>query len=103
MKNTNQQQPTRVFSLGVILSLAMSALFFRVWYERYLSIEFNELGRYYDGETQIVYTDSAFVWCLPAFGFSLLATAKVAHRIWRQRADKALKPTFPPSTDPPLN
>lgn len=85
MKSTKTLRTGRVLSLGVVLSLAASAMFFWIWYERYLAIDFNELGRYYDAEAQIVYTDAAFVWCLPAFGFLLLATVKIAYRLWRRR------------------
>ncbi len=85
MKDLASQRPTRVFTLGVIASLALSAFFFWVWYERYLRIEFNELGRYYDAEAQVVYTDAAFVWFIPAFGFFLPAAGTVAYRMWRGR------------------
>lgn len=81
------QRQLAVFSWGVITSLSGSAFFFWVWYERYLSIEFNELGRYYDTENQVVYTNSGFVWCLPAFGLFAIAVAQIAYRIWRRRAN----------------
>lgn len=48
------------------VSLALSALFFYAWYAQYLKWDFNELGRYYDPVEQVVYTDSGFVWILPA-------------------------------------
>ena len=89
MQNPKSQQSARVFSMGVFLSLLVSAFFFWVWYDRYLKIEFNELGRYYDLETQIVYKDSAFVWFLPAFGFLLLSAVVVTYRIWRRKAKRA--------------
>ena len=54
-------QPQRIITIGFVLSLAASAFFFWVWYERYLRWDFNELGRYYDDENQIVYTDAGFV------------------------------------------
>jgi hypothetical protein len=82
---------THVVSAGVIVLLALSAFFFWLWYERYLRLEFNELGRYYDATNQIVYTDAGFVWCLPAFGFLLWALATVAARLWRRRANQAFK------------
>ncbi len=59
----------------MVVALAASAFFFWLWYERYWSIEFNELGRYYDAQHQVVYTDAAMVWGLPAFGFLLIAVA----------------------------
>lgn len=63
-----------VLSVGfLLLLLAFSAFFFWLWYERYLSIEFNELGRYYDAEAQMVYTDAAFIWCFPVVVFLFLA------------------------------
>lgn len=93
MKSTNHQPAIRLFSTGVVLSLAASALFFWLWYKRYLAIGFNELGRYYEAAPQVVYTDSAFVWCLPAFGFLLLAAVQIAFRTRRHRADTALERT----------
>lgn len=72
-----------------MLSLVAASFFFWIWYERYLSIEFNELGRYYDAETQVVHTDSSFVWCIPAFGFLLAAALQLACRVWRRRAGSA--------------
>ena len=51
-------KPGRIFTIGFWLSLAASAFFFWVWYERYLRFDFNELGRYYDDMNQMVYTDS---------------------------------------------
>jgi hypothetical protein len=105
MKSTHLQQPkaTRVFSLGVVLSLLASAFFFWVWYFRCLRLEFNELGRYYDAENQVVYTDAGFVWCLPAFGFLVVAASLMLYRKWRSRANHALKPTAPPSAGPRLS
>jgi hypothetical protein len=91
--DNSDMKPARIFSIGVVLSLLASVLFFSLWYLRYLGIEFNELGRYYDAEAQIVYTDSAFVWCLPAFGFLLPAVLKITFRLWRRR--KAARPPAP--------
>ncbi|WP_295637659.1 hypothetical protein [uncultured Methylibium sp.] len=88
--------PTRVFSTGVVLSLAASAFFFWLWVDLYLRVDFNELGRHYDAEAQVVVTDSAFVWGLPAIGFLLLAAAQIAVRLRRRRADAASQTTPPP-------
>lgn len=93
MKKSETKQSLRVLTLGVAISVVLSMFFFWVWYERYLSIEFNELGRYYDAETQTVHTDSAFVWCLPAFGFLLLAIVKVSYRLWSRWARKGANAT----------
>ena len=85
----NSFKKGRIFSVSVVLSLAASAFFFWVFYEHYLSVEFNELGRYYDAENQVVYTDSAVAWCLPAFGFLCAAVADISCRLWfRQRSRK---------------
>lgn len=74
----------QVLSTSVILLLAASAFFFWLWYEQYLRYEFNELGRYYDADNQIVHTDAGFIWCLPAFGLLLIAFVLVLVRIrWR--------------------
>jgi hypothetical protein len=75
----------RIVTIGFVLALAASAFFFWVWYERYLRLDFNELGRYYDEVDQIVYTDSGFVWVLPAIGFLLLALVRLAIALWRRR------------------
>jgi hypothetical protein len=80
------QAPPRVLSWGVVLSLIASAGFFWIWYERYARVPFNELGRYYDAQTQTVYTDSGFVWCLPAGAFLLLALVQLVFRLRRRRA-----------------
>jgi hypothetical protein len=77
----------RVISPSIILLLIASAFFFWLWYEQYLRHEFNALGRYYDAENQIVYTDAGFVWCFPAFGLLLIAFVLVLVRI-RQRLAK---------------
>ena len=79
------RRPGRIFTVGFWLSLAASAFFFWVWYERYLRFDFNELGRYYDDENQIVYTDAGFVWVLPAFGFLLVAVVRLAIALWRRK------------------
>ena len=74
-----------LLSRGVVLALAASAVFFWVWYARYLGVDFNELGRHYDADAQVVTTDSAFVWGLPAVGCLLVALALIGHRLWRRR------------------
>ena len=68
-----ERKPAPLLSRGVVLALAASAVFFWVWYARYLGVDFNELGRHYDAATQTVHTDAAFVWCLPALGCLLIA------------------------------
>lgn len=78
-------KPVRIVTIGFVLSLAASAFFFWVWYERYLRLDFNELGRYYDAEAQIVYTDAGFVWALPAFGFLILALLWLVVAVWRRQ------------------
>jgi hypothetical protein len=69
---------------GVVLPLAASLPFFWLWYARDLTIEFNELGRYYDTATQTVHTDAAFVWCLPALGFLLIAVVNLVRAARRK-------------------
>jgi hypothetical protein len=75
-------KPRRIFTIGFYSSLATSAFFFWVWYERYLRFDFNELGRYYDDVNQVVYTDAGFVWVLPAVAFLLLALIRLAIALW---------------------
>ncbi len=68
---------------AALLNLALSAIFFYAWYAQYWRWDFNELGRYYDPVEQVVYTDSGFVWVLPAgalLGVGLLC----AWRGWRR-------------------
>lgn len=93
MKNRTTEKSGSIITVGLALLFATSAFFFWVWYERYLRLDFNELGRYYDAETQTVYTDAGFVWSLPAFGFLLLAIAKLVFSIWRRRDNLARKRT----------
>lgn len=72
--------------IGAALSLLFAACFGWLWYERYLKWDFNELGRYYDPVGQVVYTDSGFVWVLPA-ALALAAGVFFAWRGWgRPRA-----------------
>lgn len=80
-----ERKPAPLLSRGVMLALAASAVFFWVWYARYLGVDFNELGRHYDADAQVVTTDSAFVWGLPAVGCLLVALALIGHRLWRRR------------------
>ena len=82
---TSPSRPGRIFTFGFWLSLAASAFFFWIWYERYLRFDFNEFGRYYDDENQIVYTDAGFVWVLPAFGLLLVAVVRLAIALWRRK------------------
>lgn len=58
--------------------------------ERYLAVEFNEAGRYYDPQDHVVHTDAAFVWGIPALGFLLLAAILAGYRIWRRRLRKRI-------------
>ena len=83
-----------ILSLGLALLLAASAFFSWVWYERYLSLDFNRLGRYYDATTGVVYTDSGFAWVIPALVFFALAAIRLAVAIrLRTRAGKARNAT----------
>ncbi|MCQ9377694.1 hypothetical protein [Methyloversatilis sp. XJ19-49] len=79
------RKPAPLLSRGVVLALAAAALFFGVWYTRYLGVDFNELGRHYDADAQVVTTDSSFVLGLPAIGCLLVALVLIGHRLWRRR------------------
>ena len=69
--------------VGAVVSLSCAAFFGWLWYQQYLKWDFNELGRYYDPVDQVVYTDSGFVWVLPAS--ALLAFGlRCAWRGWRR-------------------
>lgn len=85
MRQANHQT-VKIFSAGTIVSLLLSALFFWIWYEQYLRWDFNELGRYYDASTGIVYTDAGFVWCIPAIAFLILAVGIILFRLIKKRA-----------------
>jgi hypothetical protein len=76
-----------VITISFVLWLCASAFFFWVWYERYLRFDFNELGRYYDAEAEVVYTDAGFVWALPAFGFLIVALLRLLVAVLRRRND----------------
>lgn len=75
-------------SFGLTLSLCASAFFFWAWYERYLRWDFNDQGRHYDADSQIVYTDAGVVWVLPACGFLLVALVIAVRAIRRHLACK---------------
>ncbi len=68
---------------AALVCLALSALFFYAWYAQYLRWDFNELGRYYDPVDGVVYTDSGFVWVVPA-SVLLAAGLLCAWRGWRR-------------------
>ena len=70
-----------VAATGAGVCLLLSAFCFWLWYDLYLRRDFNELGRDYDPVDQVVYTDSAFVWIVPA----LLLLAAGAWLAWRAR------------------
>jgi hypothetical protein len=84
MTSKSRPRSRRILSPGVVLPLAASLPFFWLWYARYLTIEFNELGRYYDTATQTVHSDAAFVWCLPALGFLLIAVVNLVRAARRK-------------------
>ena len=69
--------------VGAVVSLSCTAFFGWLWYQQYLKWDFNELGRYYDPVDQVVYTDSGFVWVLPA-GALLVFGLLCAWRGWRR-------------------
>lgn len=70
--------------VGAGVSVVFSAFFFWLWYAMYLKWDFNELGRYYDPDEGVVYTDSGFVWVLPA-ALALVAAIFFAWRGWGGR------------------
>jgi hypothetical protein len=80
------RKPVRTAIVGAVLSAALSAFFFWIFYERYLRLDFNELGRFYDAETQIVYTDAGFVWAVPAAVFLTLAVGCLVVAARRSRS-----------------
>jgi len=84
MSSKSRPRSRRIVSPGVVLPLAASLPFFWLWYARYLTIEFNELGRHYDTATQTVLTDAAFVWCLPALGCLLIAVVNLVRTARRK-------------------
>jgi hypothetical protein len=91
LRNMPRSPATALVGLGLALvSLAASAFFFWVWYGRYLSRDFNELGRFYDAECQCVYTTAGMVWVMPAVGFLLMGIVLLALGVRRARARKAL-------------
>jgi hypothetical protein len=66
-------------------------------YRHYLALEFNELGRHFDEQAQVVITDSAFAWFVPTGGFALLAVLS-----WRLRSRTlhGRGPSSPPAKTP---
>lgn len=72
-----------VRSVWALVWMASTAFFgwvfhFRYWIYRH---DFNDLGRYWDGEE--VHTDSAFVWSLLVAGFGLALCVSL-FRTWRR-------------------
>lgn len=78
---TTARRRRGVAAAGAGACLLLSAFCFWLWYDLYLIRDFNELGRDYDPVDQVVYTDSAFVWIVPA----LLLLAAGAWLAWRAR------------------
>ena len=58
-------------------SFAASIICFWFWYVLYFGLDFNELGRSFDQENQVVFTDSAFVWGFPTLGFLLFGVIRL--------------------------
>jgi len=78
-------------SFKSFFALIFSALFFYAYYERFAKWDFNELGRYYDSETQSVYTTGGIVWIFPAVIFliiGLLNLVKAVKHFGQIKADK---------------
>ena len=67
-----------------LVCFSLSLLFFWIWYERYLRWDFNELGRCYDPQTDMVYTESGFVWSIPVFAFLLLSLPGLCKAAWQR-------------------
>ena len=79
-----------VAAAGAGACLLLSAFCFWLWYDLYLIRDFNELGRDYDPVDQVVYTDSGFVWIVPA----LLLLAAGAWLAWRARRRDGGRPAW---------
>ena len=67
------------------MAFCASAFFFWAWYERFLRWDFNELGRFYDPETDDVYTEAGFIWIFPALFFLLTGLSLLLSRVRRRR------------------
>lgn len=67
--------------VAALLSALFSVFFCWLWYQQYWQWDFNDLGRYYDPVDHVVYTDSGFVWIVPAV-LALVATAVFAWLGW---------------------
>jgi hypothetical protein len=85
---SGRRQLARVLRLGAATCVGLSAGLCWLFYQRYLRWDFNELGRYYDPQTQLVYTTSGVVWGLLA-AMALLAAAGLLALAWHVRAGKA--------------
>ena len=71
--SSEKKETSRGPFLRSMIFFCISVFFFVTWYERYLRWDFNELGRYYDSATETVYTESGFIWAIPAFLFLILS------------------------------
>lgn len=77
MKKDLKNKKTPLFtlqniSISVVIFASLAIFFSFIWYERFLRWDFNELGRYYDPESETVYTESGFIWGIPAVFFSAM-------------------------------
>ena len=71
--------------IGILL-LCASAFCFWMFQEFFFRWDFNELGRHYDPETSVVYTDSGFFWIMPALFFLLASLVLlIALARWRRK------------------
>ncbi len=67
--------------------IILGILLFWAFYKRYLKWDFNELGRYYDAESQLVYTDSAFIWGILAVPFLFVGIVLLIRSIKRKKRE----------------
>lgn len=89
----HQCVPAIPATLGRIVSWAITGVYFglaalfafgfydRFWRWRH---EFNELGRYYDAETQQVFHDNSFVLIIPAASFFVAGAFRAIIRLLRK-------------------
>lgn len=82
----------RLLNAALVLTNALlfcaSAVCFWMSYEFYFRWDFNELGRHFDSKTDVVYTDSGFIWIFPAVVLLIAALFLLAARAGGRRKQK---------------
>ncbi|MEW6732277.1 MAG: hypothetical protein AB1489_13190 [Acidobacteriota bacterium] len=78
-------QQRLIYAITSIISFLAVLFFTYVFYTRYYKWEFNENGRYYDPETEMVYTRGGIIWSLPMVVFLFSGILFLVLFLWQQK------------------